>query len=48
MFEKDFLKPINSSVFGKAMENIRKLLISWEKYTSYVMKPKFKDEYPFS
>ena len=44
---------MNNSVFGKTMENIRnhkdmKLATSQEKYAKYVMKPNFKDGYPFS
>ena len=42
-----------NSVFGKAMENIRnhkdmKIVTSELKYQRYVMKPNFKDGYPFS
>ena len=49
----DFFKPMNNSVFRKTMENIRnhkglKLVTSQERYTKYVMKPNFKDGYPFS
>ena len=52
-FEKDFLKLMNNSVFGKTMKNIRnhkgmKLVTSEQKYQKYVMKPNFKDDYPFS
>ena len=52
-FEKDFFKLMKNSVFGKTMESIRnhkdmKLVTSREKYDKYVMKPNFKDGYPFS
>ena len=52
-FEKDFFKLMNNSVFGKIMENIRnhknmKLVTNDKKYLKYVMKPNFKDRYPFS
>ena len=52
-FEKDFFMLMNSSVFGKTMENIRnhkdmKLVTSDKKYLKYVMKPNFKDGFPFS
>ena len=47
-FEKDFFMLMNTSAFGKTMENIRnhkdmKLVTSREKYAKYVMKPNFKD-----
>ena len=52
-FEKDFVKLMKNSVFGKTMENIRnnkdmKLLTNEQKYHKYVIKPNFKDGYPFS
>ena len=52
-FEKDFFKFMNSSIFGKTMKNIRnhkdmKLVTSDKEYSKYVMKPNFKDGFPFS
>ena len=52
-FEKNFVKLMNDNVFGRTMENIRnhkdmKLLTNEQKYQKYVMKPNFKDGYPFS
>ena len=52
-FEKDFLKLMNNSVFGKTMENKRnhknmKLVTNEGKYRKYVMKPNFNDYVKFS
>ena len=43
-FEKYFFKLMNSSIFGKTMENIRN---HEQKYKKYVLKPNFKDDDPF-
>ena len=45
-FEKDFLKLMNNSVFGKTVENLRKrinarLVNNTEDYRKYVSKPIF-------
>ena len=52
-FKKDFFRLMNNSVFRKTMGNIRnhkdmKLVTSEQKYQTYVMKPNFKNGYPFS
>ena len=52
-FEKDFLKLTNNSVFGKAMENLRKIicvkLINYSKdYVRIVSKPNFISQKIFS
>ena len=52
-YDKDFLRPMNNSVFGKTMENIRnhkdmKLVTRDKRYLKHVMKPNFKDDHPFS
>ena len=51
-FEKDYFKLMNS-VFGETMGNIRnhkdiKLVTNEQKYQKCVMKPNFKNDYPFS
>ena len=53
VFEKDFFKLMNNSVFGKTMENIRKhkdvkLVTNKETYLKTVMKPNFKSGILFS
>ena len=53
LFEEDFFKLMNNSIFGKTMKNIRnhkdmKLVTSKQKYQAYVMKPNLKDGHPFS
>ena len=52
-FKKDLLRLMNNSVFEKTMGNIKnhrdmKLTRSRKKYAKYVIKPNFKDVYPFS
>ena len=52
-FEKDFLKLMNNSVFGKTMENIRnrvnvKLVNTEEKFKKLVAKPNFKSRKIFN
>ena len=51
-FERDFFKLMNNSVLGKTMENIRNRtdmkLVTSDKNQKYVMKPNFKDVFPFS
>ena len=51
-FEKDFFKLISYSALGKTMENISKHkgmkpVTSQGKYATHMMKPNFKNEYPF-
>ena len=53
LFEEDFFKLMNNSIFGKTMKNIRnhkdmKLVTSKQKYQKYAIKPNFKNGYPFS
>ena len=50
---RTFFKLMNNSVFGKMMKNVRnhkdiKLVTNDKKYLRYVMKPNFKDGFPFS
>ena len=45
-FEKDFFKPMNNSVFGKTMENVRKhrdnkLVTTDEKRSKLVSEPNY-------
>ena len=52
-FEKDFFKLINNSVFGKAMENVRKhwditLLTTEEKRIKLVSEPSYHTTKQFS
>ena len=52
-FEKDFFKLINNSVFGKAMENVRKhwditLLTTEEKRIKLVSEPNYHTTKQFS
>ena len=52
-FEEDFLKPVNNSNFGKAMENLRKrinvrLVNNAGDYKKYVSKPSFISQKIFS
>ena len=52
LFEEDFFKLMNNSIFRKTMENIRnhndmKLVTSKQKYEKYAIKPNFKNGYPF-
>ena len=47
-FEKGFFKLMNNSVFGKTMENIRKLITNEKTYLRNVMKPNFKSGALFS
>ena len=51
--KKTFIKLMNTSVFVKTVGNVKKhknieLVASQEKYGKDVMKPNFKDGYPYS
>ena len=51
-FEKDFFNNMDNRVFLNTIENSRihkeiKLVTSREKYAKYVIRPNFKDGYPF-
>ena len=53
IFEQDFFKLMNNSVYGKKMENLRKrinvrLIISAKDYKKYVSKPSFVSQKIFS